>query len=342
MRHFLRGEESRRVRLKFCREALVWKDLRHPYILSFIGIDRDNFPPSLCMVSPWMEHSTVLNYLKEHGYAHVNRLLFKIAQGLEYLHSHNIVHSDLRGSNILINDDWSACLADFDAHFKSRRQQHLLDGARVNQLGALWTPIFSHTSKRHICLRLCLPRVVHMQTTVFRAAKCCKMPLCSASWGGRPRRPAGPPQCQMHFGSVLRPTGQEIPQLRGHVSRSSSLMSLYLATSESGCIYNFTVHALHAACITHFRNFPGAGSRTGIFNPAVVHLQSLQMIRRLAFKERFPKLLKTTDGGELAYTASYFDIGGSSFTPSGSSKIGGVVRQGEVSVKEDGMFATWI
>ncbi|KAJ7490304.1 hypothetical protein B0H11DRAFT_2009978 [Mycena galericulata] len=43
-----------------------------------------------------------------------------------------------------------------------------------------------------------------------------------------------------------------------------------------------------------------------------------------------------------AYTASYFDIGGSSFTPSGSSKIGGVVRQGEVSVKEDGMFATWI
>ncbi|KAJ7490305.1 kinase-like domain-containing protein [Mycena galericulata] len=82
---------------KFCREALVWKDLRHPYILSFIGIDRDNFPPSLCMVSPWMEHSTVLNYLKEHGYAHVNRLLFKIAQGLEYLHSHNIVHSDLRG-----------------------------------------------------------------------------------------------------------------------------------------------------------------------------------------------------------------------------------------------------
>ncbi|KAJ7731239.1 kinase-like protein, partial [Mycena metata] len=37
----------------------------------------------------------------------------EIAQGLQYLHSQNIVHGDLRGSNILITDDWSACLADF-------------------------------------------------------------------------------------------------------------------------------------------------------------------------------------------------------------------------------------
>ncbi|KAF7329029.1 RBR-type E3 ubiquitin transferase [Mycena venus] len=39
--------------------------------------------------------------------------LYEIAQGLQYLHSRNIVHGDLRGANILINDDGSACLADF-------------------------------------------------------------------------------------------------------------------------------------------------------------------------------------------------------------------------------------
>ncbi|KAJ6472148.1 kinase-like domain-containing protein, partial [Mycena vitilis] len=33
--------------------------------------------------------------------------------GLDYLHSMDIVHGDLRGSNILISDECTACLADF-------------------------------------------------------------------------------------------------------------------------------------------------------------------------------------------------------------------------------------
>ncbi|KAJ7229234.1 kinase-like domain-containing protein [Mycena rebaudengoi] len=107
------GRETRLVR-KFRREALVWQDLQHPYILPLIGIDRESFSAtSLCMVSPWMEHGTALRYLNDHGRENVDRLLSKIAQGLEYLHSREIVHGDLRGANILINAEWSACLADF-------------------------------------------------------------------------------------------------------------------------------------------------------------------------------------------------------------------------------------
>jgi serine/threonine protein kinase len=41
------------------------------------------------------------------------RQLHEIAQGLDYLHAMNIVHGDLRGTNILISDDGNACLADF-------------------------------------------------------------------------------------------------------------------------------------------------------------------------------------------------------------------------------------
>ncbi|KAF7374462.1 Kinase-like protein [Mycena sanguinolenta] len=109
----MRGSDSRNIRLKFCREALVWKELCHPHILPFLGIDGDSFPSPLCMVSPWMGHGTVLNYLEQYGHSNVDRLLYEIAQGLQYLHSRNVVHGDLRGTNILINDDWSACLADF-------------------------------------------------------------------------------------------------------------------------------------------------------------------------------------------------------------------------------------
>ncbi|KAJ7251259.1 kinase-like domain-containing protein [Mycena rebaudengoi] len=113
IRTFHRDAELRQIRLNFCREALVWQHLQHPYILPLIGIDRESFPASLCMVSPWMEHGTILKYLNDHGRANVDRLLSEIAQGLQYLHSRDIVHGDLRGVNILINNEWSACLADF-------------------------------------------------------------------------------------------------------------------------------------------------------------------------------------------------------------------------------------
>ncbi|KAF8143034.1 kinase-like domain-containing protein, partial [Mycena galopus ATCC 62051] len=107
------GEEQRRVRLLFCREALVWQRLRHPCVLPFIGIDCETFPPSLCMVSPWMENGTALKFLNDNGRTGVNKLLSQIAQGLEYLHSQTVVHGDLRGANILISNERTACLADF-------------------------------------------------------------------------------------------------------------------------------------------------------------------------------------------------------------------------------------
>ncbi|KAF8160581.1 kinase-like domain-containing protein [Mycena galopus ATCC 62051] len=82
------GEDQRRILLHFHHETLLWQSLRHPYILPFIGIDRETFAPSVCMLS-------------------------EIAQGLQYLHSQRVVHGDLRGTNILITNEFSACLADF-------------------------------------------------------------------------------------------------------------------------------------------------------------------------------------------------------------------------------------
>ncbi|KAJ6570706.1 kinase-like domain-containing protein, partial [Mycena sp. CBHHK59/15] len=105
VRTFQREAEMRRTRLQFCREALVWQHLHHPFILPLIGIDRETFRLPC--------HGTVLKYLNDHGRANVDKLLSEIAQGLEYLHSRNVVHGDMRGANILISPEWSACLADF-------------------------------------------------------------------------------------------------------------------------------------------------------------------------------------------------------------------------------------
>ncbi|KAF7373382.1 Kinase-like protein [Mycena sanguinolenta] len=112
IRSFQASADSPRSHLRFCREALVWQTLRHKYVLPFIGIDRETFS-SFCMVSPWMQHGTILSYLSLSGHADVDKMLLQIAEGLAYLHSMNIVHGDLRGNNIFVSDDGNACLADF-------------------------------------------------------------------------------------------------------------------------------------------------------------------------------------------------------------------------------------
>ncbi|KAJ7833478.1 kinase-like domain-containing protein [Mycena leptocephala] len=113
IRVFQRDAGRHNIRQRFCREALLWQRLQNPFVLPFTGIDAESFPSFLCMVSPWMRHGTILKHLAENGDANVERRLFEIAQGLAYLHSQEIIHGDLRGSNILVDDEWHACLADF-------------------------------------------------------------------------------------------------------------------------------------------------------------------------------------------------------------------------------------
>ncbi|KAJ6573535.1 kinase-like domain-containing protein [Mycena vulgaris] len=108
-----RASSDSRSRLEFCREALVWQTLEHKYVLPLIGIDRESFPSSFCMVSPWMKRGTLLKYLNENGRDDLDKMLLQVAEGLAYLHSMNVVHGDLRGTNILVSDDWHPCLADF-------------------------------------------------------------------------------------------------------------------------------------------------------------------------------------------------------------------------------------
>ncbi len=48
------------------RESIVWKQLRHNNILPFIGVDNVTIPGIYCLISPWMDNSTVLHYLENH------------------------------------------------------------------------------------------------------------------------------------------------------------------------------------------------------------------------------------------------------------------------------------
>jgi serine/threonine protein kinase len=52
------------------REALLWRQLNHPSLLPFIGIDKETFASTgfLCIVSPWMSRGTLKDYIKSSDY----------------------------------------------------------------------------------------------------------------------------------------------------------------------------------------------------------------------------------------------------------------------------------
>ncbi|KAG8896104.1 hypothetical protein FRB99_000189, partial [Tulasnella sp. 403] len=95
------------------QEARVWRRLRHPNVLAFVGSGEDdhNF---LYLVSPWIRNRSLPEHLAEHG-QQCDRaaLLLETAEALAYLHSQDIIHGDVKASNILISDDHHALLCDF-------------------------------------------------------------------------------------------------------------------------------------------------------------------------------------------------------------------------------------
>jgi len=66
LRVFATEEDDWKVRKEICREALIWRQFYHPYILPFYGVCDDLFTPRLCLVSPWMNNGNVMNYLSQH------------------------------------------------------------------------------------------------------------------------------------------------------------------------------------------------------------------------------------------------------------------------------------
>ncbi|KAG6916552.1 hypothetical protein DXG01_006378 [Tephrocybe rancida] len=94
------------------KEVILWGQLSHPNILPIYGLYR--FQSKICIVSPWMEKGDITRHLRTMPDSTFRaHLALDVALGLSYLHEKGIIHGDLKGPNILVNDEGRACLADF-------------------------------------------------------------------------------------------------------------------------------------------------------------------------------------------------------------------------------------
>ncbi|KAL0566975.1 hypothetical protein V5O48_015023 [Marasmius crinis-equi] len=131
LRVHIQGDQRKRDKVAgdFYKEALLWTQLGHPNLLPFIGVNTTLFPQGFCLVSPWMANGDIIAFLERNPdhdkLTTVNpnafcRTLFlillqilEIAAGMSYLHTHKIVHGDIKGANVLVNEQRRCHLADF-------------------------------------------------------------------------------------------------------------------------------------------------------------------------------------------------------------------------------------
>ncbi|KAG8893605.1 hypothetical protein FRB99_001852 [Tulasnella sp. 403] len=108
-----RHDTQRRLIRRMLREMRVWKCLDHRRILPLLGYAVLDTTP--CLISLWCPNGTVLEYLERYPDADRYTLVLQACEGLVFLHGSQppVVHSDLKGNNVLVNNAGEAMLSDF-------------------------------------------------------------------------------------------------------------------------------------------------------------------------------------------------------------------------------------
>lgn len=102
-----RSSEQERLTVEFWREADILSKLHHPNVVAFYGVVQDGPGATLATVTEFMVNGSLRHVLlsKDRQLDRRKRLIIAMdaAFGMEYLHSKNIVHFDLKCDNLLVN-----------------------------------------------------------------------------------------------------------------------------------------------------------------------------------------------------------------------------------------------
>ncbi|XP_031490601.1 protein IMPAIRED IN BABA-INDUCED STERILITY 1-like isoform X1 [Nymphaea colorata] len=120
------------------REIQILRKLDHPNIIKLEGLITSRLSCSLYLVFEYMEHDLAglsscptISFSESQVKCYMNQLL----SGLEHCHSHGIMHRDIKGANLLVNNEGTLKIADFGlANNYSPNQRHPL----TSRVVTLW------------------------------------------------------------------------------------------------------------------------------------------------------------------------------------------------------------
>ncbi|KAL0069385.1 hypothetical protein AAF712_003408 [Marasmius tenuissimus] len=136
--HAQGGQQDKDKLVKaFHREALLWTRLSHSNLLPLIGVNTTVFPHGFCLVSPWMMNGDVISFLEKNPDHDRLAAIMEISAGITYLHDSAIVHGDIKGANVLVDERGQCRLADFGLAFTVSESTTLVQSCTSDVKGSI-------------------------------------------------------------------------------------------------------------------------------------------------------------------------------------------------------------
>ncbi|KAF1313134.1 Serine/threonine protein kinase, partial [Globisporangium splendens] len=115
----------------FLREVTLWYRLRHPHILTLFGACHID---TRYIVSEYASNGTLREYLAQHNDDQSAwKMLYELSLAVQYLHSRNIVHNDLRCDNVLVGGDGKAKLTGFGLASNINEAEIVVDSKHIRE-----------------------------------------------------------------------------------------------------------------------------------------------------------------------------------------------------------------
>ncbi|XP_062863620.1 tyrosine-protein kinase receptor TYRO3 [Trichomycterus rosablanca] len=137
------------------KEAAYMKDFHHPNVIQLIGVSLHRQPqhrlPIPMVILPFMKHGDLHTFLLMSRLGDepftlslqtLIQFMLDIARGMEYLGSKNIIHRDLAARNCMLNENMTACVADFGLSKKIYSGDYYRQGS-VSKLPVKWIALES-------------------------------------------------------------------------------------------------------------------------------------------------------------------------------------------------------
>lgn len=121
LKRILMDNEKEGFPITAIREIMILNKLQHKNIINLIEIvtskpaEKNKFRGNVYLVFEYMEHdlSGLTDRKIDFSVAQIKCILHQIISGVNYMHTNNIIHRDIKGANILINNKGDVKIADF-------------------------------------------------------------------------------------------------------------------------------------------------------------------------------------------------------------------------------------